>query len=276
LFSGFQISDSSIGYTKDRYVQFESLFLMRKIYTFPTLEVLIKHAAESFINFGNNAIQQKGSFSVALSGGSTPLPLYQILAHDPHANSMDWNKIHFFWGDERTVPPTHTDSNFGQANQSLLQPREVPLENVHRIHGELDPATSANKYQEEVLSWFKEFDPRFDLILLGLGADGHTASLFPGTAAVQTTGSPGESWVTANWVPQLDTWRITFTPRLINQASRVMFLVSGENKGDPLHHILEGIFNPDKYPAQLINPTSGELVWFIDHQAGTRLSDELV
>ena len=245
---------------------------MNTIHTYPTSEVLITNAAEWFIKLGIKTIQQTGSFSVALSGGSTPLPLYQYLAQDPHADSLDWNKTHFFWGDERSVPPTHAESNYAQANQSLLITRNVPRENIHRIQGELDPAAAAGEYQKEILFWFGESAPSFDLILLGLGEDGHTASLFPGTTVVQTAGSNMENWVAANWVPRLETWRITFTPLLINQSSRVMFLVLGANKADPLYQILEGTYQPENYPAQLVNPLSGDLTWFIDQEAGAKLS----
>jgi 6-phosphogluconolactonase len=243
---------------------------MIKLQIHSSPEELIQTAANLFIKSGQSAIREKGIFSVALSGGSTPQPLYELLKSAPYLDSVDWNLIHFFWGDERTVPPDHPESNFFQANQILLEPLGINPENIHRIQGELEPVLAADNYQSEISSFFPSSPPRFDLILLGMGSDGHTASLFPKTKVVA---HPEDyQLVAANHVPQLNTWRITFTPQLINRSARVIFLVSGDNKASPLHQVIEGPYKPDTYPSQLINPENGELLWLIDEAAAQRLT----
>ena len=244
---------------------------MNKIRIFPTTEVTLINIAGLFISLAVEKINQKDKFSVALSGGSTPKSLYEFLAQDPSADHLPWDKIHFFWSDERTVPPDHPDSNYLQASLTLLEPRLIPGENIHRIPGELDPITAAALYQEEILGWFKNTPPRFDLILLGMGADGHTASLFPGSQVLQD--SYQNEWITANQIAQLSTWRISFTANLINAAEQVVFLVTGQSKAETLFNVLEGPHLPKKYPSQLINPTSGDLTWMIDQGAGRLLTD---
>jgi len=246
---------------------------MTKIRIFPTGEETITNLGALFISLAVEQINQKEIFTVALSGGSTPKSLYEFLAQDSTADDLPWDKIHFFWGDERAVPPDHPDSNFLHASLTLLEPRQIPAENVHRIRGELDPKTAAAMYQEEILDWFKDTLPRFDLVLLGMGTDGHTASLFPGSQAIQD--SQQNKWVTANQIPQLSSWRITFTANLINAAEQVVFLVTGQSKAETLVNVLEGPYLPDKYPSQLINPTSGNLNWIIDQSAGNLLSESL-
>ena len=244
---------------------------MKKIHIFQTLNELIQAAADLFISTASTAIKDQGQFSVVLSGGSTPVPLYKSLA-DKSADRLAWDKIHFFWGDERPVPPDHQDSNFKQANQFLLKHRPIPLENIHRIQGELPPKEAARKYQEEISTWFQQSPPRFDLILLGMGNDGHTASLFPKTDLVINDRSNPELLVAANWVPQLDTWRITFTPTLINAAARIIFLISGSSKAGPLKQVLEGEYQPELLPSQLIQPSNGDIFWLVDHEAGASLA----
>ncbi|MCJ7717140.1 MAG: 6-phosphogluconolactonase, partial [Anaerolineales bacterium] len=208
---------------------------MNKIQIFPSTEEAITHLTDFFISIAVEQIDQKGIFSVALSGGRTPLALYKYLAQDSSADHLSWNKIHFFWGDERPVSPDHPDSNFLQASLTLLKPRLIPAENIHRIPGELDPKTAAAHYQKEILGWFANTPPRFDLVLLGMGTDGHTASLFPGTQALLE--SRQNEWVIANHVPQHSTWRITFTPKLINAAEQVVFLVTGQSKSESLFEV---------------------------------------
>lgn len=245
---------------------------MKTIQIFPTVEDVILQSADVFIKTAATAIQQKDVFSVALSGGSTPQPLYTYLAENPAGDILDWNKIHFFWGDERPVPLDHPDSNFRQANHALLQPLHIPPENIHRIQGELDPSTAAMNYQQEILNWFEETPPCFDLILLGMGSDGHTASLFPGTVAV--INPPQNNWVIPNFVPHLSTWRISFTPELINAAAQVIFLVTGQSKAEMLLTVLEGEYLPERYPSQLIKPANGSLIWILDQAAGDLLSTD--
>jgi len=246
---------------------------MNKIQIYPSIEDVVQQTSGVFIKAAAEAIQQKDVFSVALSGGNTPQPLYTYLAENPAGDILDWNKLHFFWGDERAVPLDHSDSNFRQAYHALLQPLHIPPENIHRIQGELDPATAAKNYQQEILNWFEEIPPRFDLILLGMGSDGHTASLFPGTAAV--INPPKNSWVLPNYVPRLSTWRITFIPKLINAAAQVIFLVTGQSKAETLLAVHEGEYLPERLPSQLIKPVNGSQVWILDQAAGELLSTNL-
>lgn len=245
---------------------------MKKILVYHSLDEMISSTAGHFISTGSAAIQDRGRFSVALSGGSTPKPLYDYLA-DQKADELDWNKVHFFWGDERCVPPDHPDSNFNQVKQSLLLPRAIQEENIHRIQAELPPAEAAHQYQEAILTFFQQKLPSFDLILLGMGNDGHTASLFPETELVKSGLTDQNLLVAANWVPKLDTWRITFTPRLINAAQNAFFLVSGQNKANTLKLVLEGPSFPEQYPSQLIDPDQGNLFWHVDLEAAAELSD---
>jgi len=245
---------------------------MKKILTYHSQEEMISSAAAQFISIGLAAIQDRGQFSVTLSGGNTPKPLYAILA-GPDADLLDWDKVHFFWGDERCVPPNHPDSNYNQANQVLLSPRSIKDENIHRIKTELQPKEAARQYQEEILSYFQGKIPRFDLVLLGMGSDGHTASLFPGSKLVIGDHLNEDCLVASNWVPKLDTWRITFTHHLINIAHNVLFLVSGEDKAKALKSVLEGPPDHKLYPSQLIDPDEGNLTWHIDHEAAAELSE---
>jgi 6-phosphogluconolactonase len=243
---------------------------MNKIKIYPTAEDVIYKTASMFISSAADAINQYGVFSAALSGGSTPTPLYEFLAQDSSADNLAWNQIHFYWSDERSVPPDHPDSNYRQVYHTLLQPRLIPPENIHRIPGELNPITAAQTYQQEILAWFNETPPRFNLVLLGMGTDGHTASLFPDTKAV--TNPQQNEWVAANHVPQHSSWRITFTSGLINAAEQVIFLVIGQSKAETLLNVLEGPYLPQQYPSQLIKPSNGSLTWLIDQEAGRLLS----
>lgn len=231
---------------------------------------LMQAAAEYFAACYQVAVEAHGRFSVALAGGSTPRALYVLLARDGAALGIDWAKVHFFWGDERCVPPDHTDSNYRMAFEALLQPVNVPEANIHRMRGELAPAEAAAAY-DHALRVFGGADFHFDLVLLGMGDDGHTASLFPHTAALNVT----EGLAVENYVPRMDTWRITLTAPAINRAAHVAFLVTGNAKADVLKAVLEGPANPAELPSQMIRPTQGELVWFLDDAAATALSQHL-
>jgi len=244
---------------------------MRKILIYHSQEELISSAADQLISTGSEAIDARGQFNLALAGGSTPLPLYKYLA-DQMTDELDWSKVHYFWGDERSVPPDHPESNFNQANQSLLIPRQVQKENIHRIKAELPPAEAARQYQVEILAHFQQKLPSFDLILLGMGDDGHTASLFPETEPVDGDVFDHNCLVAPNWVPKLASWRITFTPRLINAARNIIFLVKGQSKASTLKLVLEGPTLPQRYPSQLITPDQGNLFWYIDEEAGAALT----
>ena len=231
-------------------------------------QTLAEAAAEQFARFAWEAILRRGRFIVALSGGSTPRPTYARLASADFSDKVDWFKVHVFWSDERAVPLDHPQSNYRMAREALLAHIPVPDGNVHPIRGDLDPRLAANRYEHEIASLFGSVEPtpRFDLILLGLGSDGHTASLFPHTAALNER----ERVVVANRVPQLSTWRITFTAPLINAAHNVTFLVTGEEKAEVLALVLKGERQPEDYPAQLVDPASGRLTWLVDEAAASK------
>ena len=217
----------------------------------------------------NAAIDDHDYFAVALSGGSTPRALFELLAAPENAQHIGWSKVHVFWGDERTVPPDDPDSNYRMTKEALLDHVALPSSNVHRISGELEPALAAAEYEQTLRGFFatRSGKTRFDLILLGIGDDGHTASLFPGTEALNET----ERLIVANHVPKLDTWRITLTAPVINDAAHVAFLVAGTGKAEVLKRVLQGPRQPHELPSQLIQPVDGELVWLVDKAAAAQL-----
>lgn len=212
------------------------------------------------------AIAARGHFDIALSGGSTPLSVYAALAAPPHREGIEWAKVHVFWSDERCVPPEHADSNYRAAKAALLDQVSIPAVNVHRMHGELTPSDAAEEYRQQLQTHFATPGfPAFDLILLGLGNDGHAASLFPGSAALRT----GEVPVTENYVASLESWRLTFTLPLINAARQVVFIVSGAGKASIVQEIFEANGRP--LPAKAVNPHSGGLTWLLDAEAASLL-----
>jgi len=227
-------------------------------------------AADFFVESAIGAVAERRTFSVALSGGSTPRAVYAWLAqHEAAVLKVSWRQIDWWWSDERTVPPRDPDSNFRMAFESLLGRVPIDLARVHRLKGEEDPTQAAAEYEHDLRAAFGASSheiPRFDLVLLGLGPDGHTASLFPGTAAI----AERERLVVANEVPVLNTTRLTFTLPLINRARRVAFLVSGAEKSAILARVLEG--PAGVLPAQLVSPDEGELVWFVDGAAARELA----
>lgn len=242
-----------------------------EIQVFPTGEVLARAAATEVVTLATEAVKARGRFTLALAGGSTPKALYALLAGDAHfRDAMPWGQTHFFWGDERHVPPGHADSNYRMANEAMLAKVPVPAAQMHRIRAEeADAAQAAMAYEQTLREVFVgETIPRFDAILLGMGTDGHTASLFPGTAALGET----RRLVAANWVPKFSTWRITFTAPLLNHASNVIFLVNGPDKAEPLQAVLEGPRQPEVLPSQLVQPVDGRLVWMLDATAAERLN----
>ena len=220
------------------------------------------------------AVNARGLFSIALAGGSTPKRLYALLASEQDNSwraRFPWKETHFFWGDERHVPPDHADSNYRMAFETMLSKVPVSPSQVHRIEGENpDTGRAALAYEEDLLSYFRIGGgalPRFDLALLGLGPDGHTASLFPGTEAVDEM----SRLAVAVWVPKFQSWRITLTAPLLNHAANVLFLVSGKDKAEALRAVLQGEFQPPRYPAQLIRPEQGNLIWLADGSAASLL-----
>ena len=226
---------------------------------------LARAAAEHFAHKSSEAVAQKGSFSVALSGGSTPKALYKLLAdpNEPFRDKIPWSNIHFYWSDERHVPPDHPDSNYRIANEALLSRVPVTPANVHRVISENPAADAARDYEDTILNQIGG-DPRLDLILLGVGNDGHTASIFPRSDVLHET----KHLVAAPWVEKLNTYRITMTLPLLNNGASVVFLVSGAEKSQIVKEVLEG---PEKYPAQAVKPTNGELIWMLDQDAASSL-----
>ncbi len=236
-----------------------------------TPQELFQAAAEEVIQTATDAVAKRGRFTIALSGGSTPKNLYTLIAANASA-SLPWAQMFFFWGDERHVPPDDPDSNYRVAKETLLSKVPIPPSNIFPIPAENpDAATAAEAYEKTLRKFFAlapdEF-PRFDLILLGMGPDGHTASLFPETAALQEK----SRLVVDNWVEKLKTSRITLTLPVLNAARRVAFLVSGSDKAEVLHEVLEGNAPAEKYPSKLVRPANGKLIWLIDRAAASQLS----
>jgi 6-phosphogluconolactonase len=235
---------------------------------FGSPQELFRAAAGKFCSLGSTAIKDHGKFTVALSGGSTPRGLHQELATH-FAPRLDWSKVFFFWGDERHVPPDSPESNYRMAKETLLSKLPIPAENIFRIPAELpDARQAAAKYEDTIQKSFQldpDSFPRFDFILLGMGPDGHTASLFPGTAALQEK----DRLVVANWVEKLNTFRITFTYPVLDDAAYVMFLVNGDEKAEMVRRALK---EPGaNLPCQKVRPVAGELVWYLDKGAGLKL-----
>jgi 6-phosphogluconolactonase len=242
------------------------------IQTFADPNSLTHAAVVRFAQIAREAIETRDQFTVALSGGSTPKALYALLATEPWQNQLDWNQVHIFWGDERHVPPSDPSSNFRMTQEWLLSKVLIPSENIHRIKAENPDANAvAAEYEQELKHFFQLGDhefPRFDLVLLGMGANGHTASLFPGTDAVHEA----SRLVVAPWVEELNSDRITLTPPVINNAAEVSFFVTGIEKAATLKAVLEGPYQPDHLPAQIIRPTPGKVVWMVDQAAASALS----
>jgi 6-phosphogluconolactonase len=233
------------------------------------LEAASRAAADLFASSVSEAIEQRSQAYVALSGGSTPRRLYQLLASGEHA--IDWPRVHVFWSDERCVPPDSTDSNYRLAYDELLSKVAVAADNVHRMRGEIDPVAAAAQYEQIVRATVPAGSggvPRFDLLLLGMGDDGHTVSVFPGSPLL---GSPDERLVAAVYVPKLKAHRLTFMPRLLNAAREVLFLVAGAGKADALAAVLEGDADPAQYPASIVQPDDGHVTWVVDRDAASGL-----
>lgn len=234
-----------------------------------TKDEVSRRGADEFLRAAQTAIEQQGVFSVALAGGSTPLGMYKLLAEEPYRSAIDWERVLFFWGDERCVPPDHPDSNCGAAIAAFVSGLGVPEANVHRMKGELDPDVAAREYELHLMQIISGEPPQLDLILLGMGDDGHTASLFPNTEALDET----ERLIVSNYVPKLDAHRLTLTAPLINAAKQVIFLVTGEGKAEALKAVLEGRPDTDTYPSQLVRPRNGRLLFLLDEPAARLLSN---
>jgi 6-phosphogluconolactonase len=240
---------------------------------------LALEAAKDFARLADQYVVGLGRFTAVLSGGSTPRAMFSLLAEEPFIKTVPWASIYFFWGDERAVPPTHSGSNYRMAKETLLSRVPVPPENIFRIPAELDDRErAAREYSETIRQFFSgeaapgttsplSAWPRFDLVLLGMGSDGHTASLFPRTGALKVI----DQIAAANYVQKLNAHRITLTSTTINNARNVTFLVAGEDKAQVLKSVIEGPADPELYPSQLVQPRSGRLTWLIDEEAASAL-----
>lgn len=247
----------------------ESSAIRREVVIFDDKEALSRDAAHRFVFLANQKTRAGDLFNVALAGGSTPEMLYGLLATLPFRDDIDWTKVHLFFGDERAVPPDHTDSNYRMADAALFAPLGLPAANIHPMPAELpDLDASARAYEAELRTHFglsaADEAPRFDLILLGMGPDGHTASLFPHKPALQE-----KTRLVVATEPGLKPFvpRLTLTYPVLNQAENVLFLVAGADKAATLHRVLNGPADPQALPAQAVNPTEGSLVWLVDRAA---------
>ncbi|HEX4945906.1 MAG TPA: 6-phosphogluconolactonase [Blastocatellia bacterium] len=233
-------------------------------------QALAQTAALTFQQSASEASAARGRFAVALSGGSTPKAMFALLAGEPYRSAIDWTRVYIFWGDERCVPPEHPDSNYRMTNEALLARVPIPPSHIFRMRGEDEPSQAAQQYAALLQQFFQPEDvPRFDLVFLGMGADGHTASLFPGTTALHA--APDEI-VVANYVEKLNAHRLTLTATAINQARNIVFLVGGADKAETLRAVLHGAYQPELYPSQLIQPAQGKLIWIVDETAAAGLS----
>jgi 6-phosphogluconolactonase len=245
----------------------------REVRILPDGAAIAKRAAEKFVETARAAVKEKGSFTVALAGGSTPKALYGLLANDPALRAqVPWDKMQVFFGDERHVPPDHPDSNFRMASEAMISKAPLKAEQVYRIKGEYsDTEKAAVEYEQELRTYFKLAAgqmPRFDLFLLGMGNEGHTLSLFPGTKALHDN----RRLVMRNWIGKLYTERVTMTAPVANNAALVIFMVTGADKAPALKAVLEGLHEPEQLPSQLIGPKNGKLLWLVDTAAAGMLS----
>jgi 6-phosphogluconolactonase len=241
---------------------------MTAIRVLPDAAALADAAARQIVERAQAAIDARGVFSIALSGGSTPRELHHRLASAPLAQRVDWQRVHVFFGDERCVPPDDPQSNYHMAQETLLSRVPIPPAQVHRMRGELPPEEAAADSTGQLEAFFEDEPPRLDVIVLGMGDNGHTASLFPGLTAVHEQ----QRWVVAENVPEVGMWRITLTPVVLNLGHQVLFLVAGEAKASMLREVLEGAYAPDERPAQIVRPAPGEVIWLVDAAAAAKLS----
>ena len=240
-----------------------------KLNIFDTEAEVLDALAAHFVKIAAEAIAAKDKFSVALSGGNSPKKLYELLASS-YADQVAWEKVYFFFGDERNVPQTDKDSNYLMAKKALFSPLAIDPANIYAVDTTLNPEDAAQKYEEELLEFFDENELSFDLILLGLGDNSHTASLFPHTPVLHDR-IPGVKEV---FLEDQQVYRITLNAPLINEAEHIAFLVYGEGKAIAVHHVLEDDENIEEFPAQLIEPIVGEVQWFLDTAAAAMLTDK--
>jgi 6-phosphogluconolactonase len=240
------------------------------LHIYKTTEETIKGLADHFVQTVNTAIKEKGRCAVVLSGGNSPKKLYELLTTPDYSRQIDWDKIYFFFGDERNVPFTDPENNGNMVKKILFEPLMIPDANIFYINTAVPPEESAKKYTQRILSYFKNDPVRFDLVLLGLGDNSHTASLFPHTPVLKGK----KALVSAVYIKELSSSRITMTAALINEAHAIAFLVYGEAKANAVHNVLEGEKDFETYPAQLIIPEEGVMHWFLDEDAVKNLNQK--
>lgn len=240
---------------------------MKDINIYASKDEAIASAAGLFTRIGTAAIKERGSFHVMLSGGETPRQLYELLAQNINNYDLPWGQVHVYWGDERCVPPEHLLSNQQMTRQALLNHVNIPEKNIHPIVYDVSPEHTAKQYEKHLRSLFDNVEPQFDLILLGLGDDGHTASLFPSTAVLHVE----DKWVSPVHLPEQDVDRITLTFPILNKAKNIAFLVTGGKKASAVKAVLEAGSNGIILPASLIKPVAGHLSWILDQDAATLL-----
>jgi len=237
------------------------------VVTLSSREAVTAATADALVTAAAACIAARGRFSLVLSGGSTPKALYELLATPAYAPRIDWTRVHVFWGDERCVPPDDRSSNYRMAREALLDRVPISPEAIHRMRGEDPPEQAAAAYDADLRKFFGAGPPRFDVVLLGMGDNGHTASLFPGLTAVRER----SRWVVAEYVGEVKMWRLTLTPPVLNAAANVLFVVVGGDKAPMLARVLEGPPDIDLLPAQAIAPTQGVLTWMLDSAAAAKL-----
>jgi 6-phosphogluconolactonase len=243
------------------------------IAVYPDTNTLSQEAAQFIVRLASECIVTRGRFSIALSGGSTPKVLYGLLGSELYRDQIDWSKVDIFWSDERCVPPDSADSNYHMAREVLLSRVPLSPQQVHRMPADQpDHDAAAQAYTHEMRQSFgTDGIPHFDLIQLGMGPEGHTASLFPHQASLHEQ----QRLVMYVNVPKPPPERLTFTPPILNAARHVLFLVTGAEKADAVQAVLEGEYNPDEYPAQIVRPPSGEVVWMLDEAAASKLKRQI-
>ena len=246
--------------------------MTREVRVYSNALLLNRALAERVASISEKAIAARGRFVVCLAGGNTPRAAYELMTTQEYTNLIDWQNAYVFWGDERCVPPESPESNARMVRETLLNFVPVPVNHINRIHGELEPEIAAQEYEKILRGFFRNRagseKPRFDLVLLGMGVDGHTASLFPGTPVL----SEQTRLVAAQYIRSLNTWRVTLTPPALNAAANVIFLVAGSEKADTVKSVIEGPEIPNQLPSQLIKPENGNLLWLLDEAAASRLT----
>lgn len=239
-----------------------------QLHKYPTPADLTPAFADWLVEYANDVVQQNGRFTIALSGGSTPQALYELLATGSYRSKLSWEHWHVFWGDERAVPFGDARNNAHMAYDTLLDHVPVPTAQIHMMRTDITPNASMVQYAGILHEYFDDQDTTFDLALMGMGDDGHTLSLFPGTPVIHEI----EAWTNAFFLPEQDMYRLTVTAPLVNRSAAVAFLVTGAGKEQALREVLEGDYQPDTYPSQVIKPVNGNLHWFVDEAAAGLLS----